>query len=48
MPKTKAGKRAMRQFQREYGKRRGTAIAYATANKRGGKLYRALHGKRKR
>ena len=48
MPKTKRGKQIMSQFRREYGKKRGERIAYATAQKQGGKLYREIHGKSKR
>ena len=47
MPKSPKGKKIYRQFLREYGIK-GKAIAYATANKQGGKLYRALHGRSKR
>jgi hypothetical protein len=47
MPQTKRGKTIMRGFRKRYGKR-GKSVAYATANKRGGGLYRALHGRSKR
>jgi hypothetical protein len=48
MPKTKKGKRIMAGFKKRYGKKAGERIAYATANKRGGGLKRALHGGKKR
>ena len=36
MPLTKAGRKIMRAFKSEYGKKRGESIFYATANQRKG------------
>jgi hypothetical protein len=47
IPKTKRGKQIMRGFQKEYGSEAGKRVAYATAQKRGGKLYREIHGRKK-
>ena len=47
MPKTKKGKKIMAGFKREYGSKEGERVAYATAQKRGGKLYRHIHGRSK-
>lgn len=49
MPKSKTGKRVLKSMRKSYGKKRGTQIAYATANKlaKEGKpgLFKALHGR---
>jgi hypothetical protein len=37
----------MSQFKKQYGKKRGERVAYATAAKRGGKLFRDIHGRSK-
>jgi hypothetical protein len=47
MPKTKRGKEIIREFQRQYGAERGKRVAYATAQKQGGKLYRDIHSRSK-
>ena len=47
MPKTKKGKAIMGQFKKEYGSKAGERVAYATAAKQGGKLYREIHGRSK-
>ena len=47
MPKTKRGMQIQREFQREYGAKKGKSVMYATAQKRGGKLFREIHGRSK-
>lgn len=46
MPMTAEGKKAMAGFVKEYGKKKGKKVAYATANKKGedSALYSVLHG----
>jgi hypothetical protein len=52
MPKTKKGKQIMAGFKKEYGSKKGERVAYATAAKRGGRLFQEIHsrskGKKKR
>jgi hypothetical protein len=47
MPKTKRGKQIMSEFQKEYGSKRGKSVAYATAQKKGGRLFQEIHGRKK-
>jgi len=47
MPKSKRGRQIMSQFKRQYGKKKGERVAYATAQKQGGKLFREVHGRSK-
>jgi hypothetical protein len=47
IPKTKKGKKIMAGFKKEYGSKKGERVAYATAAKRGGKLFREIHGRSK-
>ena len=47
MPKSKRGRQIESKFKKEYGSKRGERVMYATANKRGGKLYKEIHGRSK-
>jgi len=47
MPKSKKGKKIFHSFTERYGPVRGAQIAYATAQKQGGKLFQELHGRPK-
>ena len=47
MPKSKKGRQIERKFKSRYGSKEGERVMYATANKRGGKLFKEIHGRSK-